>query len=223
MVPPELYGLSVNAYNAAVLAVLSELPSGDSVARFCRKIFSAAERACGGAGGAFAGEAARAAADRLLSDRGDDDVSAVLSAAAKVTREIDRLRGLLRFRPDRAGIYTARCAPDYFVLPALAGHFELRFGGTPWAIIDEKRALALARLPGGETRLIDRTAAPAASTGNAASSDGTAPAGKTDGWEDLWRMYHRSVSNEARKNPRLQRQFMPERYWKYVTEMAAQK
>jgi probable DNA metabolism protein len=221
-VPPELYGLSVNAYNAAVLAVLSELPLGDSIPRFCRKALSAAaaaERAGGMAGGVFAGEAARAAADRLLSNRGDDDVSAVLSAAAKVTREIDRLRGLLRFRPDRAGIYTARCAPDHFVLPALAGHFELRFGGTPWAIIDEKRALALARLPGGETRLIDGTAALAASTGNAASSDGAAPARETDGWEDLWRMYHHSVSNEARKNPRLQRQFMPERYWKYVTEM----
>jgi probable DNA metabolism protein len=87
-----------------------------------------------------------------LSDRGDDDVRAVLSAAAKLTREIDRLRGLLRFRPDRAGIYTARCAPDHFVLPALAGHFELRFGETPWAIIDEKRALAPALVTRRDTR-----------------------------------------------------------------------
>ena len=40
-----------------------------------------------------------------------------------------------------------------------------------------------------------------------------------DSWEDLWRLYHRSVNNEARKNLRLQRQFMPERYQKYLTEL----
>jgi probable DNA metabolism protein len=217
-IPPELRGLSPAAYNAAVLAALSESPPGASIRRFCRKALSAAEKA----GGAFAGEEARLAADRAANDRGDDDVRAVLEAAAKVTREIDRLRGLLRFRPDRAGIYIARCAPDHFVLPALAGHFELRFGGTPWAVIDEKRRLALVRLPGEETRLAGGAAAAFAE--NAVSPDGAAPAedaaqgAARDAWEELWRTYHRSVNNETRKNPKLQRQFMPERYWKYLTE-----
>ncbi|MDR0709786.1 MAG: TIGR03915 family putative DNA repair protein [Spirochaetaceae bacterium] len=213
-IPLEFRRLSLNAYNAAVLAALSELPLGAAIPRFCRKVFSAAENA----GGVFAGEEARLAADRVASDRGDEDVRAVLEAAAKVTREIDRLRGLLRFCPDKAGIYTARCAPDHFVLPALAGHFEPRFGDTPWAIIDEKRRLALVRFSGEETRLVNGAEDPAAS---ATSSDRTASAGKPakDRWEELWRTYHRSVDNEARKNPKLQRQFMPERYWKYLTEM----
>jgi hypothetical protein len=39
-----------------------------------------------------------------------------------------------------------------------------------------------------------------------------------DSWEDLWRLYHRSVSNESRKNLKLQRQFMPARYQKYLCE-----
>ena len=152
----------------------------------------------------------------------------MLEAAAKVTREIDRLRGLLRFCPDKAGIYTARCVPDHFVLPALAGHFELRFGDTPWAIIDEKRRLALVRFPGEETRLVNGAEDPAVSM---ASPDRTASTEEPAQdrrelvpreqvpWEELWRTYHRSVDNEARKNPKLQRQFMPERYWKYLTEM----
>jgi probable DNA metabolism protein len=235
--PPELYGLSVNAYNAAVLAALSELPLGASIPRFCRKVFSAVAAAenpgvaavglaVGLAEGVLAGEAARLAADRASSDRGDDDVRAVLDAAAKVTREIDRLRGLLRFRPDRAGIYIARCAPDHFVLPALAGHFELRFGLTPWAIIDEKRHLALVRLPGEKTRFVDG-AAPLPSAAPGAFAENAAPPGRAgiaektarDGWEELWRTYHRSINNEARKNPKLQRQFIPERYRKYLTEM----
>ena len=229
-VPPELYELSVSAYNAAVLAALSELPLGASIPRFCRRALSAAavaERA----GGVFAEKEARLAVDRVLSDRGDDDVRAVLEAAAKVTREIDRLRGLLRFRPNKVGIYVARCTPDHFVLPALAGHFELRFGVTPWAIIDEKRRLTLARFPGGETRLAGGIAAEPVDpvdpadlpvfTENTASSNRAVPSEKAawDSWEELWRTYHRSVNNETRKNPKLQRQFMPERYCKYLTEI----
>jgi probable DNA metabolism protein len=227
VVPPELFELSADAYYAAVLALLSELPVGGPVLRFCRKVLAAAETVCGDPG------TPAARADRAATDRGDDDVRAVLEAAAKVTREIDRLRGLLRFRADEAGIYIARCAPDHFVLPTLAGHFELRFGETPWAIIDEKRGLALARLPGEEPRLIPGTAFTASlSTGRAVSGESAisgnaaAAVSGTGGevsvsprWEELWRVYHRSVNNENRKNPDLQRQFMPVRYWKYLTEM----
>jgi probable DNA metabolism protein len=39
-----------------------------------------------------------------------------------------------------------------------------------------------------------------------------------DGWEELWRTYHRSITIENRKNPELQKRFMPTRYWKYLTE-----
>ena len=42
------------------------------------------------------------------------------------------------------------------------------------------------------------------------------PAGE---WEDLWRLYHKTINNESRNNPDLQKQFMPKRYWKYLTEM----
>jgi probable DNA metabolism protein len=191
----ELYRLSPKVYNAAVLAAMSDPPPAEAIRRFCRKALSS------GAAGA----------DRVMGDCGDDEVRAVLEAAAKVTREIDRLRGLLRFRADGAGMYLARCAPDHFVLPALAAHFELRFGETPWAIIDEKRRLALPRPPGGEPRLV-RVDAPAFREEAGGCSREQPP------WEDVWRTYHRSVNNESRANPELQRQFMPARYWKYLTE-----
>ncbi|MDR1353249.1 MAG: TIGR03915 family putative DNA repair protein [Treponema sp.] len=218
LVPPELRGLSPYAYNAAVLAAMSDPPPAESIRRFCGRLFSAADTAGSKTGCCPAGPEARLAADTVAADRGDDDVRAVLEAAAKVTREIDRLRGLLRFRPDRAGMYIARCAPDHFALPALAGHFETRFGGTPWAIIDEKRRLVLAKFPGATPRLaglpaFTETAVPPDKT----SGEEAAP----DCWEDLWRTYHRSVNNKDRENPGLQRQFMPERYWKYLAEMQA--
>ncbi|MDR2103675.1 MAG: DUF4130 domain-containing protein, partial [Treponema sp.] len=40
-----------------------------------------------------------------------------------------------------------------------------------------------------------------------------------DPWEDLWRNYHHAINNGDRKNPGLQRRFMPLRYWKYLPEM----
>jgi probable DNA metabolism protein len=132
----------------------------------------------------------------------------VLDAAYKVWHEIDRLRGLLRFCPDEDGVYIARCAPDHFVLPALGQHFRERFGETPWAVIDEKRSLYLHCAGGGEPELF-------------CMGDGCSFAGNTAGgeWENLWRHYHKTINNESRNNPDLQRRFMPKRYWKYLTEL----
>jgi len=194
-----LFELSVDAYYAVIHATMSGLPIKREICNFIEKVSKAGDRA---------------EADLAASDRGDSDVLAVLKAAYKVQVEIHRLTGLLRFSPDAAGVYIARCSPDYFILPALAEHFTLRFGETPWAIIDEKRKLRLEGGLQGESGVARLVAQP--SSGQPAAATGK-EAG--DSWEDLWRLYHRSVNNESRKNPRLQRQLMPERYHKYLPEM----
>ncbi|MDR2313354.1 MAG: TIGR03915 family putative DNA repair protein [Spirochaetaceae bacterium] len=135
--------------------------------------------------------------------------------AYKMWKEFDRLRGFLRFSPDRRGRYLARCAPDYFILPLLGDHFLLRFGSLPWAIVDEKRNLVLLRDRGKKPALYrlrhGRTAGLDTPAFTAEES--------ADPWEELWREYHRSINNTDRTNPELQRQFMPKRYWKYLPEM----
>ena len=125
---------------------------------------------------------------------------------SKVKWEIHRLKGFLRFSPDENGVYTARCAPEYYILPALAWHFTRRFGQTPWAIIDEKRSISLYCQNGGPARLIPLPLLLA----------GKEP---EDSWEELWRLHHRALNNEARKNPHLQQHFMPKRYHKYLPEL----
>jgi probable DNA metabolism protein len=141
----------------------------------------------------------------------------VLAASYKVTREIHRLEGLLRFAPDIRQVYTARCAPDHFVLPSLADHFFKRFGDIPWVILDEKRELAVVCSPGGEPRLMPAAALPSP---DRALPDAAEPAKEgRDPWETMWQNYHRVINNESRRNPSLQRQFMPVRYWKYLNEV----
>ncbi|MCL2382400.1 MAG: TIGR03915 family putative DNA repair protein [Treponema sp.] len=141
--------------------------------------------------------------------KNEPDAASLFSpdTADRAQREIHRVMGFLRFSPDSQGVYTAKCAPDYFILPALAEHFTLRFGEVPWAIIDEKRGLRLCRKDNGEIRLLPVPAEPEAG------------GQRLDSVADLWRLYHRSVSIETRKNVRLQRQFMPERYRKYLNEL----
>jgi len=178
-----LHGRSVSAFDAFVHAWMSELPVEAELIRFGRKVFAAAEAA---------------------TDRGDPDVRAVLDAAFKAWREIDRLRGLLRFSPDTEGLYIARCQPDHFALPALGEHFTRRFGETPWAVIDEKRGICLCRLNAAPFTLCN--------------FDRHSGAGH-DEWEGLWRLYHKTINNESRNNPELQRRFMPKRYWKHLTEL----
>jgi probable DNA metabolism protein len=187
--------LSINAYDDFVYAWMSELPVEAEIICFGRKVLLAAGASHD-----------RAGAERAARDRADTPVQVVSEAAYKTTREIHRLMGLLRFSPGADGVYTARCAPDHFILPALADHFFKRFGESPWVIVDEKRRLCLTRLPGEEPRLVP------------ADTERGLSAGGTDFWEDYWRIYHSSVNNESRKNPQLQRAFMPLRYWKYLCE-----
>jgi probable DNA metabolism protein len=141
-------------------------------------------------------------------------VRAVLEAAYKVKREIDRLMGLLCFSPDEQGAYIARCAPDHRVLPGLAEYFVRRFGAAPWAVIDEKRDIVLSCNGTEEPRLESK---PQPAAGQPAKQ--AEQSGQPDQWEALWRHYHKTINNEDRKNPDLQRQFIPKRYWKYLSEM----
>ena len=203
--------LSINAFDAFVHAWMSELPIEAEIIRYGRRVLAAPDRQ---------------SAERAAVDRSDPDTLTVLNAALKVQHEIHRMLGLLRFFPDQEGIslptvgeckeigyttppsaactYLARCSPDHFVLPALGEHFTGRFGETAWAIIDEKRGLCLSRLPGKQAII---------HAGNGFS------AASGDEWEDLWRHYHKTINNESRNNPQLQRQLMPKRYWKYLPEM----
>jgi len=194
----KIYELSIDAYFSALNAAMSELPLKNEINRFIKKVVKTKTRE---------------EADRAASDRGDPNVLAVLRAAGKVSHEIHRICGFLRFNPLTDGTYVAKCAPDHFILPALTDHFTLRFGETAWAIIDEKRGLCLLREKGREASLGPIPQEFLAKTGENSENQRS-----SDPWEDLWKLYHNSVNNEGRKNLQLQRQFVPVRYRKYLNE-----
>ena len=211
-----LYELSVDAFGAIVYAWMSELPVTGQIIRFGKKVLAAQNTATGNNGSNHREKIEtmrRKAAKNTATDRGDSDVQTVREAAYKVWHETNRLTGLLRFCPDEKGVYTAQCEPDHFILPALGPHFMERFGETPWAIIDNKRRLSLGCETGqgvsGGTLVLSTNA------------ENTFPFEKGQGgeWENLWKHYHKTINNESRNNPDLQKRFMPTRYWKYLSEL----
>jgi len=214
LLPPQsrrLYELSINAFCAITHATMSEFPITAEIARFEQKVLAAADSVINASAPVTRGKlqaAQRQAVNAAATDRGDSDVCTVLEAAYKVWHEIHRLMGLLRFCPNEDGVYIARCEPDHFVVPALWPHFRKRFGETAWVIIDEKRRFCLRYTTGELFEFFNIDKNP---TFLKSPSNGE--------WDNLWRLYYKTINNESRNNPGLQRRFMPARYWKYLTEV----
>ncbi|MDR1445103.1 MAG: TIGR03915 family putative DNA repair protein [Treponema sp.] len=210
-----LYRVSADAYDALVYAWMSGLSVEGVALRYALRVLTAAKKAVPAAVPWYGREEARHGAAVAARNRLDDDCRTVLALAYKVAHEIDRFRGFLRFNPDARGRYTALCAPDYGILPGLAPHFSRRFGDTPWAVIDEKRGLALVR-EGREPRILVTGEAP---LGENSRRGSPSPGPRVqDPWEKLWQSYHRTISIGGRENPALQRRFIPLRYRDYLNE-----
>ena len=196
----DLFELSFNAFDNILHAWLSELPVEREIIAFGKKVIAVSINA-------DSSEKKRATAEKAASDRLDSDTLAVINAMAKVYRETDRMMGLLRFSPNDNGEFIARCEPDHFILPALSEYFTSRFGETSWSVIDEKRRLCLRRHNGEKAKIFLLN-----------SENVMKSAVNNDEWEELWKHYHKIINNEDRNNPGLQRQLMPQRYWKYLPE-----
>ncbi len=196
-----LFEISSNAFDNIMLAWLSELPVEREITAYGRGVLAAARDF-----NSF--DDKRRAAAKAANNRTDADTLTTLTTAYKVQIEIHRMMGLLRFTKNEDGEFIAKCEPDHFILPCLGDFFTARFGDTPWAIIDEKRRLVLSKKHGERAKInILEDAAEGIS------------AAKSDEWEDLWKHYHKTINNEDRNNPDLQRQLMPKRYWKHLPEV----
>jgi probable DNA metabolism protein len=186
---------------------------------------------------------ARCGAEKAASSRGDPDVSTVLEAAYRARREIDRLRGLLRFTPVYAGgrqngaastgKYSSGGSPGCIRGSAPGGSGS---GGAVYIARCSPDCYILPGLADHFTRRFgecpwaviderrnlilvrDPGQEPVIFPLRADQFSAAAGSGPDD-IETLWRQYHRSINNPGRNNPALQRQFLPRRYWKYLPEL----
>lgn len=134
----------------------------------------------------------------------NEHVKKVHDVSQKVGGEIHRLKGLLRFRELDDGTLWAPVEPDHQVLLPLAHHFRRRLPGERGIIHDMRRNLAI----GWDRDGVEYMTPPK----HFQTSE------NEEAVQQLWQTYFRSATIRERINPRLQRQWMPVRYWKWLTE-----
>ena len=195
--------LSRNAVRLLAVSWLSELPELNSpLFHYICKVFRQ--------------PAGTQSIERNFSDK---DVLAVTNIARKVLHEQLRMKQFVRFQKAKDGTYLAVVAPDHNVLPLITDHFSDRFNDQPWLIYDAKRHYGF---------YYDGTGFPIRiSFADEASVSFSLDSGRLNEevlseddrlLQELWRTYFKAICIRERTNPRKQRQDMPRRYWKYLTE-----
>lgn len=144
----------------------------------------------------------------------DEKIARAMEIRKKVSKECERFLGILRFSELSNGIFYAPCEPDFNILPIITGHFYERLSGTKWMIHDLRRGIAVYHCNGKteSVEFIDEITS---------HLNMSTLLGKSENEEDfarMWSGYFKIIAIENRMNPKLQRQFMPQRYWKYLTE-----
>lgn len=134
------------------------------------------------------------------------EVLAFSDLKARIYTEFHRFKGFLRFMETSEGYFYAVFQPDNDIAEMLVPHFKARFK-SPFVIHDLKRN-RITLCNGYEYKSID---------GKASGTTVYLSDNERD-FRDLWRAYYKSVNVKERKNTRLMRAFMPERYWDNLTE-----
>lgn len=124
----------------------------------------------------------------------------------RISCEVHRFKGFLRFTESVEGILYARFEPDNDIADLLLPHFSSRLGASPFAIHDTRRGVVCMHC-GNESKTVKTDKIAFVNVGEKESVFGS-----------LWKEYYRSVNIKERKNEKLMRSFMPVRYHKNLPE-----
>lgn len=135
-------------------------------------------------------------------DIGFDAGLKVNQLAKKVSFEVHRMMGFIRLKEIKTNLFYAAFENNHDILGFLVCHFKKRFASQDWILHDVKRKkaafffdkkLSFLALEEVKTSFIDE-------------------------FENLWKQYTHDIAIKEKTNLKLQKQFMPARYWKYLTE-----
>ena len=145
---------------------------------------------------------------------GDDDVLQLHRLARKVAHEELYIKQFVRFQKAADDIYFAPIAPVHNALRLAIEHFKDRFADQKWVIYDIKRHYGYYY---DLHTVVEMTL----------DDDEHLLSGKLDEkmmaedeklFQELWKGYFKSMTIKERINLKLQRQHMPKRFWKHLTE-----
>ncbi len=155
----------------------------------------------------------------IMQDLGNLDVLELVQTVKSVGREKHRMEAFVRFEHTTDDIYFARVEPDFNVLPLIGEHFRQRYQDQHWAIYDVTRGYGIYYDKSQSTRsrpaalqtITDLDDAVLRNPASIHSAD-------EQRYQKFWQGYFTNVNIKERKNPRLHKQYLPQRYWKYLSE-----
>lgn len=160
----------------------------------------------------------RKAVDSPVSIEGDftdPDVIEVTRMVRRVRCETTRIAQFVRFQKAADGTYFGMVEPLYNVLAIAVRHFVDRFSTMRFLLYDKRRGFGY-YYDGDETRLVTLPEELYHIATGRLSDDMMDSDEKL--YQNLWRTYFKAIAIKERTNPRKQRQDMPVRFWKYITE-----
>ncbi len=188
--------LSKSALYEITTSWLSELPEVDILLfRYIRKAFDAPQS--------------------IELDFGDPDVLELSKIYKKVSSERLHVIQFLRFQKAADGTFFAALEPLYNVLPLTIDFLKDRFADQRWLLYDLKRSYGFyydlteaveVRFEAQEEHFLTGLLSE-----DLMDKDEIL-------FQQLWKQYFTSIAIKERRNPRLQRQHMPARFWKYMPE-----
>lgn len=145
----------------------------------------------------------------------DAEILALSQLVKKVQRERHHIMQFVRFQKTSGDIYFAQIEPACNVLPVTLTYFEDRFADQKWIIYDTARHF-------GFFYDLKTTREITLDMQTHFSQNQLKPQALTDEErlvQQMWKSYFQAISIKERENPKLQRQFMPKRFWHYLPEM----
>ena len=146
---------------------------------------------------------------------GDPDVLEVSKVWKKVTNERLRVIQFLRFQKAADGTFFAAVKPVYNVLPLTLPHLKDRFADQCWLLYDLKREYGYYYdlKEATEVRFEEKEAHLLSGLLGEELMDADEKL-----FQQMWKTYFKSIAIKERLNPKLHRQHMPARFWKYMPE-----
>lgn len=145
----------------------------------------------------------------------DPDVLELSKVWKQVNWERTRIVQFVRFQKASDGTFFAPLEPIYNALPLTIHHFKDRFADQKWLIYDLKRQYGYYYDLHDVTEVTFDSPEAHFITG---MLDESIMAEDEKALQQLWKTYFKSIAIKERMNPRLHKQHMPVRYWKYLTE-----
>ncbi len=151
----------------------------------------------------------------IETDFGDQDVLEVVQNARKVKKEAMRMMQFVRFQQTKDGLFFCGIEPLYDVLPLVLEHFRKRFADQKWLLYDLKRNYGAFY----DKMNVEEVELSSSEINRQTGQVNENVLNEGDAfYQTLWKSYFKNISISERKNLRLQRQHMPRRFWKYLTE-----